>query len=150
MTAPLNHGKQNRAGRGFGGFGAGWPYLWGGYDYGDGGYEEAQTQPSVVLVMPDSQAEARPALQPPPPVRPEIHEYQHPEQEPQAAGAFTIVGTDGRGYPAAAVWVQGNTLHFVTPDGEGRTLPLASVNREATRAANARDGLSLRIPAPGS
>ncbi len=152
---PGRHGR----GRGAGAFGAGYfgyPFLWGDSGYDDGYYSQPYSaSPSVVVVMPNAQP--APPAPPPAPARAEVREYSQPSQpqagaaqaaaQPQGTGTFTIVGKDGRTREAIAVWVANGAVNYVSPDGEGVTLPLASVDRHATAAANARNGLTLRLPA---
>jgi hypothetical protein len=121
------------------------PFFWGSYyPYA----EPYQPPPGVVVVVPEAQAAPAPPPSPPQPVRPEIHEYQHPEQAGRENATFEIVGRDGAVTHAIAVWVEGEAVHFITPDGGGGALPLASVDRPATQNVNAQKGLTLRLPAP--
>jgi hypothetical protein len=130
-------------GLGFGGFGYGFPGFYGGYggDYG----EAYQSAPNVIVLVPQQEGGAP---QPPPePARPEIREYKQPESAgTQTPAAFSIVSRDGMVRPAAAVWVQAGVVNYITPDGADGELPLASVDREATRRANAEKQLTLQLP----
>jgi hypothetical protein len=76
-----------------------------------------------------------------------LHEYKWPESGSDASAVFTIVANDGSSRSATAVWVQGNTVRYFTPDGTAGRLPLNSVNRAATRTANVAKNLTLALPA---
>jgi hypothetical protein len=135
-----NFNRFGSYGNGWGGLGWGYP-AYGGYDgpidY-DGGYEAPMPMPeqetcSPVIVEP-----------PPPPARPEIHEYnwQGPS-DPQAT--FAIVAKDGSVHLAIAVWVQGNKVRYVAPDDSSGQLALESVDRAATRKVNADKHMVLPL-----
>ena len=151
--------------RGFGGFrggnrfgnhrlgwgqpGLGWGYpgdsmAWGYYP--DEGYYGSGSQ-NPMIVMPQESYGPTVVQAPPPPVRPELHEYNWPESETNTVATFTIIGKSGSAHSAIAVWVQGDAVRYITPDGTGGRLPLDSVNREATRSANAAKHLTLSLPA---
>ena len=46
------------------------------------------------------------------------------------------------------VWVQGDDARYVDGDGQGRRVPLADVDRTATRELNQTHHLNLRLPPP--
>lgn len=118
------------------------PFFWDYYPWANG----YQASPNVVVVAPQAQAAPPVPPSPPQPVRPEIHEYkQPPEAASDPAATFVIVANNGAVTQATAVWVEGGSVHFFTPDGDGGSLPLSSVNRQATREANDRKGLTLRL-----
>ena len=54
--------------------------------------------------------------------------------------------TSGAVYLATMVWVQDGDVHFNSVDGDVRQLPLSSVSRSLTQAANAKKGLNLPLP----
>lgn len=112
-------------------------------DYYSG--EEYQT-PNVV--MPSAQICPAVIPEPPPqPARPELHEYKWPNTGNEQPAVFTIVMQRGPARTAVAVWLQGNFVHYVAPDGTAARLPLGSIDREATRRANAEKHLTLQLPA---
>lgn len=124
-----------------------------GYDYGFDGYgyaapdvEPPPDTPAVnnVVVLP-------PAIPPPPP-KP-IHSFIQnlKGNSEQAAGDqspafFVIVLKNGSRLTASAVWVQDNQAHYVDGDGQGHRVPLADVDRTATRELNQTHNLNLRLP----
>jgi hypothetical protein len=56
------------------------------------------------------------------------------------------VGNDGVEHQATSVWVERDRIHFTSPEDGARQLPLSSVSRSLTQAANARKNLNLRLP----
>jgi len=110
--------------------------------YGDGGGYQPQASPSVVVVMPQMPL---PLMPPPPalPIRPEIREYNWPDSgNASTAATFTIVSKDRKIDSAIAVWVQKNIVFYITPNGRDGWIPLASIDREATRQQNAKKQLT--------
>jgi hypothetical protein len=82
---------------------------------------------------------------PPPPVTPALHEYNWPAQGDTSA-TFSIVTTSGAVYLATMAWTEGENLHFTSVEGGARQIPLATVSRPLTQAANARKSLTLPQP----
>jgi hypothetical protein len=131
-------------GYGWGGLGVSYPYALDGYGgpaYYDDGYQ------GPMIVMPEQDCGPTVFQPPPPPVRPELHEYKWPESSADTAATFALVLTDGSVRAAIAVWIQDNTLNYITPEGAGERLELHSINRENTRMANAAKHLTLSLPA---
>jgi len=137
-----NHGFRNNAFL-WGGAGWGYPSYYDGYadsNYDGNGYQ------SLIIPEPEQESWAPIVVQPPPPpVRPEIHEYTWPKSATNAV--FSIVAKDGSVQSAVAVWVQGNSVRYISPEGTAGHLPLDSVNRQATRRANSEKNLTLALPA---
>ena len=130
-----------------------------GYGYGFDGYGYAAPYPNappvvnnVVLV----QQPAVPAAPPAPPTPPEpIHSSIQnlkgdPKQNPSSAPVafFTIILKNGSRLTASAVWVQCNDARYMDGDGQGHRVPLADVDRPATRELNQTRHLNLRLPPP--
>ena len=86
----------------------------------------------------------QPPEPPPPPVTPVLHEYSWPK-EVNTPAPFSIVTTDGTEYLANMVWVQEGEVHFNPVEGDTAQLPLSSVSRSLTQAANARKNLDLHL-----
>jgi len=63
---------------------------------------------------------------------------------------FTIISKDGTVTSGVAVWVQNNTVFYLASDGSGGSLQLNSVDRAATRTANAAKSLTLSLPSESS
>ena len=97
--------------------------LWIVYAPWNGAEGSVRPQPSSTKPEP---APSRPAP-PPPPVTPVIHEYTWPKEENPSA-TFSIVTTSGTAYLATLVWVQDGSVHFSSPEGDVRQLPLSSVS----------------------
>jgi len=114
-----------------------------GYGYLDTGYYAAGQQGPVIVLAPQEPFVPPP---PPPPPQPEVHEYSWTQAGNDPSAVFSIVSTDGNNYSAVAVWVQGNTVRYIAPDGGAGQLPLNSVDRAATRMANAARNLTLVLP----
>lgn len=126
----------------YGGFGYG---GFGGYGYGFGGdgIEDYPASPSVVYVP---TAPSEPPQPPPPPPKPIVQVYHWSESGTDSSAVFSIVTSDGMTHYATMAWVQGDRVHFNIPDGGSGQLPLSSVDRKATRAANAEKHLTLPLP----
>jgi hypothetical protein len=103
-----------------------WPELLPGYD------------PPVILA-PEQERGTLPALEPPLPVRPAMHEYKWPESKAGPTVTFSIIiSQNGAVHSAIAVWLDGNAIRYLTPEGAGGRSALDSIDREATRSANAK------------
>lgn len=123
------------------------PLFLGGYDYG---YPEYSPAPNVVIIQqfsPSAPVQETPRE----PVKSEIREYRQPAvttaplpQEEQPA--FAIVLKDGSVHSAAAVVMEGDTLHYVDPDGRHQRVALKTVDGEATRRVNRERNLQLQLP----
>lgn len=139
------HNRFRNKGYGWDGLGWGYPDAFDGYGdarYGDDGYQ------SPMMLSPEEERCGPVIIQPPPPpVRPELHEYKWPDSNRDTSAAFVLMMADGSAHLAIAVWVQDNTINYITPEGAGRRLGLHSVNREGTRLANAAKHLTLWLPA---
>ena len=131
--------------QGYGSGAVGWGYSAAFDGYGDSGYSGQYQIP--ILVMPEPQSYIPP---PPPPAQPELHNYSWPAVGSDPDALFSIISKDRIVRPAVAVWVQGDTVHYITPEDHDGRLALDSVDREATRSANAAKHLVLALPAPGS
>ena len=146
----FNHGFGRGFGFGFYGgywpwYGAGYwdPYWYGGYGYPysypyydpysyssyyDSGY---YSNPNVTVVYPQTQA--APVVTAP--ARPVINEYRNEYGESREI-TYLIAFKDGNIRAAAAYWVDGNTLHYVTRQHQERTAPLDSVDRAFSEKLN--------------
>jgi len=128
------------------GAGFGYGYSFGGYGYAAPVAATAPVVNNLVLL----QQPATPVA-PPEPIHSSIQNVKvDPEQ---AAGDappafFVIVLKNGSRLTASAVWVQGNDARYVDGDGQGRRVPLAEVDRTATRELNQAHHLNLRLPPP--
>jgi hypothetical protein len=132
------------------GYGYGSAY---GYGYGFGGYGYAAPYPDTppvvnsVVLLPQPPA-------PPAPPEPIHSSIQNVKSDPgQSTGDappafFVIVLKNGSRLTASAVWVQGNDARYIDSEGQGHRVPLADVDRTATRELNQTNHLNLRLPPP--
>lgn len=114
-----------------------------------GSYYAAPAAPvqNVVVFQP-----APPAMAPAPepqPSRPQsvIREYPRPEAE-AGPRAYLLVLTNGTRVSASAVWVDGDDLRYIDPEGGHWRVTLHAIDRDATRRANREQDLDLRLPPP--
>ncbi len=128
------------------GAGYGYGYGFGGYAYIPPNAEPAPVVNSVVLL----QQPAVPAA-PPEPIHSSIQNLKgdsEPSSNDEPPAFFVIVLKNGSRLTASVVWVQGNDARYVDGDGQGSRVPLADVNRAATRELNQAHNLNLRLPPP--
>jgi hypothetical protein len=124
-----------------------------GYGYGFGGYGYAEPYPDAPPVVSNVVLFQQPAIPaaPPEPIHSSIQNVKG-DSEQAASDAppafFVIVLKNGSHVAASAVWVQGNEAHYVDGDGQGHRVPLADVDRTATRELNQANHLNLRLPPP--
>jgi hypothetical protein len=141
----LNNGAPSRPYRGGFPVGAGYGYGFGGYGYAEPDVEAPPAVNNGVVFQP-------PVFPPPPP--PPIHSsIQNVKGNPEQTGSgppafFVIVLKNGSQLTASVVWVQGDDARYVDSDGQGRRVPLADVDRAATREANRAHNLNLQLPPP--
>jgi hypothetical protein len=143
----VNPGFAGRRPNRFGG--GAFPIYWGGYGYD----YPLLASPAVtnVLVMQQPAAPPPPA-KPPEPIRSSIKEYKAPPSAEPATPVkpvyFVIALKNGTRLSAAAVWVQGNNVHYVDADDQNGEVPLTDIDRKATRELNEAQNLNLRLPPP--
>jgi hypothetical protein len=126
-----------------------------GYGYGFGGYGYAAPYPEIAPVVNNVVLVQQPTLPaaPPEPIHSSVQNVKgYPGQSAADADAlpafFVIVLKNGSHLTAAMVWVQGDDARYVDGDGQGHRVPLADVNRTATREMNQSHHLNLRLPPP--
>jgi hypothetical protein len=130
-----------------------------GYGYGFGGYGYAAPYPDAPSVVNNVVLVQQPAVPaaPPEPIHSSIQNLSFiqngkGDSEQDAGDAppsfFVIVLKGGSRVSASAVWVQGNDARYVDGDGQGHRVPLADVDRTATRELNQTHHLNLRLPPP--
>lgn len=95
-------------------------------EYGPGAPESAPPQPSGLRMY---QA-------PTPPV-------QAPPEEPVM---FLIALKDSSVYSAVAYWVEGESLHYITPQGKANQVSLALVDRNISQKLNEGRKVEFRLP----
>jgi len=120
------------------------PGFWGGYSYG--GYAPVAAEP--VPVVNNIVFEAPPVILPPPePIHSSIQDLK-PVASSAPPAFYVIALKSGARLDAAAVWVQGNDLRYVDADDQNHRVPLADIDRTATRELNQARNLNLRLPPP--
>ena len=81
-----------------------------------------------------------------------IHVYEAPGREPVDTSAdentsfYLIAFKDHSIYSAFAYWVEGDTLHYVTPQRVHNQASLSLVDRELTERLNRNQGLPFKLP----
>jgi len=140
----FRHGRPR--GRGFGNFWLPWPYsYWGDDFYDDSAYLQPvnaspQTAPPVI----EYREPARPA---PPPESPKLIEVPLSKEavtpKPQLPTVFVL--RDGENLESHEYLLSASSLR-IDLSGEQRTIPLNSVNIDATLAANHERGIDLAFP----
>jgi hypothetical protein len=150
-----------------------YPVYGGGYaDYGSGydpgyGYAPADqsNQPNVTIVNPPQQApqviinqnfipeHATPVIREYGDDSPDgIHIYEAPGREPVDTSAdentsyYLIAFKDHSIYSAFAYWVEGDTLHYVTPQRVHNQASLSLVDRELTEKLNRNHSMQVKLP----
>jgi hypothetical protein len=119
-----------------------------GYGYG-GGYASYQPSPNVTVVYPN-QGYAYPNTA-------VLRQYDEYGQEVQSAPAtgraysgspiYLIAFNDKVIRAAAAYWVDGSTLHYVTLEHEERQAPLNTVDRSLSLQLNSERRIPFQLPA---
>jgi hypothetical protein len=117
-------------------------YGWGGYGYAPAYPENAPVVNNTVVFEPPPIPVA-----PPEPIHSSIQDLK-PAANDAPPAFFVIALKNGSRLSAAAVWVQGNDLRYVDADDQNRRVPLADVDRAATRELNQARNLNLRLPPP--
>lgn len=114
----------------------------------DSGAYGAPGQPPVVLVNPGYQPQTANGV---------MHDYSNanlppPGPSPNAKpddqpNIYLIAMTDHTILAAIAYWVDGDTLDYITQDGDQNRVSLALVDREFSRKLNSDRGIEFRLPA---
>ena len=146
-----------------------YPIYIGGYgDYGNGyGYPppDQSSQPNVTIVNPPQQVpqviinqnfipeHANPVMRDyTEDSSGGIHIYEAPGREPADTSAdentsfYLIAFKDHSIYSAFAYWVEGDTLHYVTPQRVHNQASLSLVDRELTERLNRNHSMQVRLP----
>jgi hypothetical protein len=137
----------------YGAYPYGYPYSYPAYPYPYSypaspydGYASYQTSPNVTVVYPQQPQTARPVLR----------EYDQYGQEIRPSGGssaaagspiYLIAFNDHVIRAAAAYWVDGSTLHYVTLEHEEKTAPLNTVDRSLSSQLNRERQIQFQLPA---
>jgi hypothetical protein len=84
---------------------------------------------------------------PPEPIHSSIQNFT-PAASNTPPAFYVIALKNGAHFDAAAVWVQGNNVHYVDAEDLNHRVALADVDRTATRELNRARNLNLRLPPP--
>ena len=160
----FNQGHEFRRFRRPAAFPYAYPVYVGGYADPGYGYQQEQ-QPNVTIVNPPQQVPQVVINQNfiPERVSPVVREYgdgsssgvriyEAPGREPAEASAedntnyYLIAFKDHSIYSAFAYWVEGDTLHYVTPQRVHNQVSLSLVDRELTEKLNRNLNLQVRLP----
>jgi hypothetical protein len=151
---------------GYGDFGAGYPVPYPVPVGGDYGYPPQQ--PNVTIVMPPqgqpsspvtinqsfgqsaAPATASEAIEP---QSSGVTVYQAPGPAPAATArsdqpVFLIALKDATVYPAVGYWVEGDALHYITPQGKHNQVSLGLVDRKTSARLNEGNQMDFHLP-PG-
>jgi len=118
--------------------------------YGPGSYASYQASPNVTVIYPRETYAAAPAG------TQNIREYDEYGQEirpptvsaqQQGAPIYLIAFNDHVIRAAAAYWVDGQTLHYVTLEHEQRQVPLSAVDRAFSLELNRERRVPFQLPA---
>jgi hypothetical protein len=114
----------------------------------DSGAYGAPGEPPVVLVNPNYQPETAHGV---------MHDYSNANLPPPGPAAnakpddqptiYLIAMTDHTILAAIAYWVDGDTLDYITQDGDQNRVSLALVDREFSRKLNSDRAVEFRLPA---
>ena len=150
---------------GYGGYYGGWP-LWDfGYSYWPGYYDYPYSSnaydpygygynpsPNVTVVYP-SQAQTAPSTVYVERANPVVREYDQYGQEVKPSSSsgepiYLLAFADHVIRAAAAYWVDGKTLHYVTLEREHKQAPLDTVDRNFSLQLNRERHVAFSLPTP--
>jgi len=147
-----------------------YPVYEGGYgDYGSGygpgyGYPPPDQQPNVTIVNPPQQTpqviinqnfipeRANPVMHEYIEDPSGVHIYEAPSRNPaenapdETTDYYLIAFKDHSIYSAFAYWVEGDTLHYVTPQRVHNQASVTLVDRELTQKLNSERNLQVKLP----
>ena len=139
-------------------------YGVGGYGYGDNGYGYGDQQPNVTIINPPQQTPQVIINQNFVPERATpvireygddsadgVHVYEAPGREAvdtsgDGASYYLIAFKDHSIYSAFAYWIEGDTLHYVTPQRVHNQASLSLVDRELTDKLNRDRNMQVKLP----
>jgi hypothetical protein len=128
-------------------YSAGWSYPYSdypNYDYPYSSYLSSSASSPIVIYPSQPPVTASEA-----PARPEIHEYPETFWTQRDEKPIYLIAFKGQSNISAAqtYWVTGNTLHFVTVQGEAKQAPIDSIDRALTSRLNRDRHVDFRLPA---
>lgn len=143
-----------------------YPVYLGGYsDYnGNAGYGYGQDQPNITIINPPQQSpqviinqnfipeRAMPVIRDYTDDSSGVHVYEAPSRNPvenvpdETTDYYLIAFKDHSIYSAFAYWVEGDTLHYVTPQRVHNQASVTLVDRELTEKLNRERNLQVKLP----
>jgi hypothetical protein len=126
------------------------PYIYPSYTSGYAAPVEYNPSPNVTVIYP-SNAQPQYAA----PVQPAMRTYDQYGQETRPQGSasapsgppvYLIATKDTLIHAAAAYWVDGRTLHYVTLQHEAKQVPLDSLDRGLTMQLNRERNVAFQLP----
>jgi hypothetical protein len=142
-----------------------YPVYLGGYsDYNQGYSGYGQDQPNITIVNPPQQTpqviinqnfipeRAMPMMHEYTEDSSGVHVYEAPSRNPvenapdETTDYYLIAFKDHSIYSAFAYWVEGDTLHYVTPQRVHNQASVALVDRELTEKLNRERNLQVKLP----
>ena len=145
--------SRNRAFFGFGYYPGGyWPYYGAGWGYPYYGYGYSYGYPYAGYSYPSSYYDYSPSVSDPVVIYqaqpPEIREYPETASPPGNEKPVYLIALKGQDNICVAqtYWFTGNTLHFVTLQGEAKQTPISSIDRALTFRLNRDRHVDFRLP----
>lgn len=128
-----------------------WPVFVGGY------YPYPEPQPNITIIMAPPQPASPPVTinqyftgEPRAQERETVNTYQAPVRTPVEPPAdsvtFLIALKDSSVYTAVAYWVEGDTLHYITPQGRHNKVSLELVDGALSEKLNQGKKVEFRLP----
>ncbi len=128
-----------------------YPVFVPGYPY----YPDYQPAQPNVMVAPPQQSGPQVIINqnfstpPPEPARPSVQVYQAPSpasaEAPAEATIYLIAFQDGSVRTAVACWIEGDTVHYVTPQGQPNKASVVLIDKEFSRKLNSQRGVDFRL-----
>ena len=141
-----------------------YPVYLGNYADYNGYQGYGQDQPNITIINPPQQTpqviinqnfipeRATPAMHEYTQDSSGVHIYEAPARNPventpdEATDYYLIAFKDHSIYSAFAYWVEGDTLHYVTPQRVHNQASVTLVDRELTQKLNSERNLQLKLP----
>jgi hypothetical protein len=112
-------------------------------------YSYPPQAPNIVIYPTETTPPPLAVYEPPPPVRPQIHEYREssPSSEKYEPVIYLIAFKNQDNIRAAeAYWMEGETLHYVTLEHAHKQAPLDSIDRAFSIKLNRQRRVDFRLP----
>src|SRR5579885_3129269 len=131
------------------------PVIYGGYYDPSAGYEQqpapyedpsqyaAPSQAPVMIMSPNYREAPQPMYRETPAAPPQQDQVYRPDAP---ATIYLIALTDHTILPAIAYWVDGDTLSYITPEGDQNRASLALVDRDFSKKLNDERQVEFKLP----